>query len=182
VSSPAWLSFVEKLAPTIAQAIPIPGVGLAVSFIEQAMGWTGDNKPADPVAALQKAVESNSLTTDQIIALKNQDVEFQKFLKQKEIDLEQLQLQDVEGARQMQTARPSPVPAILSIIITLGFLGLLSAMLAGVDVTDNQAFLILIGALGSGFTQVLNFWLGSTRHSQNTASLNAETIATVARK
>jgi hypothetical protein len=179
VSTPSWLAFIEKVAPTVASAIGTPVAGMAVSAIEAALGITGGDGSTDKI---EQAITAGQLTGQQIADLKKADQDFAAKMKSLDVDLEKLQLEDVASARQMQVAQPSPIPATLSIIITLGFLGLLSAMLAGVDVTDNQAFLILIGALGSGFTQVLNFWLGSTRHSQTTASLNAETIATVARK
>ncbi len=179
MGTPAWLAFIERIAPTIASAVGTPVAGMAVSAIESALGITGGDGSTDKI---EQAIVNGQLTGEQIASLKKADQDFQAKMKALDVDLERMQLQDVEGARQMQVAKPSPVPAVLSIIITLGFLGILSAMLAGVDVTENQAFLILIGSLGAGYTQVLNFWLGSTRHSQSTASINAETVAAVARK
>ncbi len=179
MGTPAWLAFIERIAPTIASAVGTPVAGMAVSAIESALGITGGDGSTDKI---EQAIVNGQLTGEQIAGLKKADQDFQAKMKALDVDLERMQLQDVEGARQMQVAKPSPVPAVLSIIITLGFLGILSAMLAGVDVTENQAFLILIGSLGAGYTQVLNFWLGSTRHSQSTASINAETVAAVARK
>lgn len=182
MSTPAWLAFIEKMAPTVASAIGTPVAGMAVSAIESALGITGGDPSGTATDKIAAAVAAGQLTPEQIMALKKADQDFAAQMKKMDLDLEQMQLADVGSARAMQTAQPSPIPATLSIIITLGFLGILSAMLAGVDVTDNQAFLILIGALGAGWTQVLNFWLGSTRHSQNTASLNAQTVAEVAKQ
>jgi len=179
MGTPAWLAFIERIAPTIASAVGTPVAGMAVSAIESALGIAGGDGSTDKI---EQAIVNGQLTGEQIAGLKKADQDFQAKMKALDVDLERMQLADVEGARQMQVAKPSPVPAVLSIIITLGFLGILSAMLAGVDVTENQAFLILIGSLGAGYTQVLNFWLGSTRHSQSTASINAETVAAVARK
>jgi len=179
MSTPNWLQAVAKLAPTVASAFGTPLAGMAVSALETVLGITGGDGSTDKIA---QAIEQGKLTGEQVAAMKKADQDFAARMKELDIDLEKMQLADVEGARQMEVAKPSPVPAVLSIIITLGFLGILSAMLAGVDVTENQAFLILIGSLGAGYTQVLNFWLGSTRHSQSTASINAETVAAAARK
>jgi len=179
MTTPSWLQAVAKLAPTVASAFGTPLAGMAVSALETVLGITGGDGSTDKI---QEAIEQGKLTGDQVAAMKKADQDFAARMKELDIDLEKMQLADVEGARQMEVAKPSPVPAVLSIIITLGFLGILSAMLAGVDVTENQAFLILIGSLGAGYTQVLNFWLGSTRHSQSTASINAETVAAAARK
>lgn len=179
MSTPSWLAFIEKIAPTVASAIGTPVAGMAVSALESALGITGGDGSTDNI---QAAIEAGSLTGEQVAAIKKADQDFAVQIKKLDVDLDQMQLADVASARQMQTAQPSAIPAILSVIITVGFLGILATMLAGVDVTDNQAFLILIGALGAGWTQVLNFWLGSTRHSQTTASLNAQTVADVAKQ
>jgi hypothetical protein len=184
MSTPAWLAFIEKMAPTVASAIGTPVAGMAVSAIESALGITGVEAATidDKTSAIAAAIQAGQLTPEQIGALKRADQDFQVQMKKLDIDLDQMQLADVEGARQMQVAKPSPVPAALSIIITIGFLGILISMLGGVNVKENEAFLILIGALGAGWTQVLNFWLGSTRHSQTTASINAQAVATAAAK
>ena len=180
MSTPNWLQALARLAPTVASAFGTPIAGMAVSALESALGITGSDGSTDKI---QAAIESGQLTGEQITAMKKADQDFQARMKELDVKLDELQLQDVEGARQMQVAKPSPVPAILSIIITLGFLGILSAMLAGVDVTENQAFLILIGSLGAGYTQVLNFWLGSTRDSHEKTALLAQSIpANLAKK
>lgn len=173
MATPAWLAFIERVAPTIASAVGTPVAGMAVSAIEQALGITGGDGSTDRI---EQAIQTGQLTGEQIAGLKKADQDFQAKMKALDVQLDQLQLADVEGARQMQVAKPSPVPAVLSIIITLGFLGILSAMLAGVDVTENQAFLILIGSLGAGYTQVLNFWLGSTRDSHDKTALLAQSV------
>jgi hypothetical protein len=50
----------------------------------------------------------------------------------------------------------------------VGFFGILTAMLLGVlRVSDQQALLILLGALSAGFGSVLNFFFGSSRSSQS---------------
>jgi membrane protein DedA with SNARE-associated domain len=46
-------------------------------------------------------------------------------------------------------------------------LGLLTGRMTGyLKAEDNQALLLMLGALGVAFGQVINFWLGSTDGSQ----------------
>jgi hypothetical protein len=178
MSTPSWLAFVEKLAPTVASAIGGPIGGMAVTAIEGALGITGgDGSSTDKIEA---AITAGQLTGEQLAALKKADQDFAAKMKELDIQADQLQLADVEGARQMQVATPSNVPALLSGLIVLGYFGALIAMMFGVDVTDNNAFLIMLGALTGALTQVLNYWFGSTRHSQATASLLAQNTAAAA--
>lgn len=179
MATPGWLAAIERLAPTIASAFGTPVAGMAVSALESALGITGSDGSTDKIA---QAIQSGQLTGEQIAAMKKADQDFAAKMKELDVQLDQLQLQDVEGARQMQAATPSPVPAMLSGLIVFGYFGALIAMMFGIDVTDNNAFTIMLGALTAAVTQVLNYWFGSTRHSQSTASLNAQTIATAASK
>jgi hypothetical protein len=184
MATPAWLSAVERLAPTIASAFGTPVAGMAVSALESVLGITGTEAAStdDRMGKIQQALEAGRLTGEQIAAMKKADQDFAAQMKKLDVDLEQMQLADVASARQMQIAQPSNVPATLSSVIVVGFFGALVVMMAGINVKDNNAFLMMLGALTGALAQVLNYWFGSTRHSQTTASLNAETVATVARK
>ena len=74
----------------------------------------------------------------------------------------------------MQVATQSVMPAVLSVIVTVGFLGLLTGMMTGkLKAEDNQAMLIMLGALGVAFGQVMNYWLGSTQDSSRKTELLA---------
>jgi membrane protein DedA with SNARE-associated domain len=69
-------------------------------------------------------------------------------------------------------------PAALAVIITMGFLGLLTALMTGyLKAEDNQAMLLMLGALGVAFGQVINFWLGSTAESGRKTELMAQSPA-----
>jgi hypothetical protein len=151
---------------------------MAVSALESALGITGTSGTSTD--KIQAAIEAGQLTGDQIAAIKKADQDFAAKMKELDVQLDQMQLADVEGARQMQVAKPSPVPAMLSGLIVFGYFGALTAMMFGVDVTDNNAFVLMLGALTGAITQVLNYWFGSTRHSQNTASLLAQNTAAAA--
>ncbi len=156
------MEFLKSLAPLLGTAIAGPFGGLAASFLADKLGV--ESKTVD---AVTKALSDGKMTPDQVVQIKLAEMEFQKFTEANGITLEQLSVQNTQGARDMQIATRSWVPSALALIITLGYLGILIGMMLGaLKVTDNQALLILIGALASGFGTVLNFFLGSSQGSQ----------------
>ena len=69
----------------------------------------------------------------------------------------------LSSRRTMPMARPSMVPATLSIVVTVGFLGVLIGMMKGWLTTDSSdALLLMLGSLGTAWTGVMAFWFGTT--------------------
>ena len=58
-------------------------------------------------------------------------------------------------------------PVLVSVLVTLGFLAAVYGVFT-VPLTDmtGQVALVLLGTLAGGFTQVLNYWLGSSAGSR----------------
>ena len=57
-------------------------------------------------------------------------------------------------------------PIIVSIIVTIGFtvaINIMMFMKVDFSAASGQALLIMVGALGTSFTSVVNYWLGATR-------------------
>jgi hypothetical protein len=67
----------------------------------------------------------------------------------------------------MQIQTKSRIPAVLAILITIGFFGVLGGMLSGQLQAsgNNEALLILLGALGAAWGAVVNFYFGSSAGS-----------------
>lgn len=62
----------------------------------------------------------------------------------------------------------SKMPAILSVIVMVGyFIILMGMMTGGLVLADSQALLLMLGGLSTGFGIVLSFWFGSTSGSQS---------------
>jgi hypothetical protein len=163
------MDFLKSLAPLLSTALGGPFGGLAASFLADKMGI--ESKTVD---AVTKALSDGKMTPDQVVQIKLAELDFEKFTAANGITMEQLSVQNTQGARDMQIATRSWVPAALAIIITVGYLGILVGMMLDVlKVSDNQALLILIGALATGFGTVLNFFLGSSHGS----SVKSELLA-----
>ena len=170
-----FTAIIKTVAPWIGTALGGPLGGMAVEAAAAAFGLS--DKTAD---AVKQAI--GGATPEQLLALKNADQAFSlqmQALGFKQVtDLEALAAGDRRDARMMQTSTRSWVPAALSVIITVGFLGLLTGMMTGyMRAEDNQAMLLMLGALGVAFGQVINFWLGSTSESSRKTELLAQAPA-----
>jgi membrane-bound ClpP family serine protease len=108
-----------------------------------------------------------SATPDQLAAIKKIDADFKVQMKSLDIDLERISAGDRDSARQMQRETKDWVPKVLAIVITLGFFGILIWMLLnGMPKTGTEALLMMLGALGTAWTGVVNFYYGSSAGSK----------------
>jgi len=114
------------------------------------------------------------MTPEQITAIKTLEMQLQNEEKERGFKYADLAFKNTQGAREMQIATRSWVPAALSILITLGFFGILMGMMGGkLTTTDNQALLIMLGALAAAWGAVVNYWFGSSHGSQQKDELKA---------
>jgi hypothetical protein len=170
-----FTTILKTVAPWIGTALGGPLGGMAVTAAANALGLT--DKTTD---SLKQAL--SGVTPEQMLALKEADQAFSlqmQTLGFKQIsDLETIAAGDRKSARDMQTVTRSMAPALLSFVVTVGFLGLLTGMMTGyLKADDNQAMLLMIGALGVAFAQVINFWLGSTAESSRKTEIIAQSPA-----
>ena len=131
-----FTSIIKTVAPWIGTALGGPLGGMAVEAAANALGLS--DKTVD---AVKQAI--GGATPEQMLALKQADQAFalqMQALDFKQIsDLEALAAGDRASARSMQTAKPSPVPALLSIGVTTGYFGILiGVMLGWLRIDDSQ--------------------------------------------
>jgi len=150
-----------QVAPTIATALGGPLAGIAVKTLSSVLLGHENGSEEDVSAAITSA------TPDQLAALKKIDADFKAHMKELDIDLERIAAGDRDSARQMQTATKDWVPKVLAVVITLGFFGILIWMLLnGMPKTGTEALLMMLGALGTAWTGVVNFYYGSSAGSK----------------
>ena len=88
-------------------------------------------------------------------------------MKELDIDLERISSGDRDSARKMQMQTNDWIPRILALIITVGFFGILIWMLInGMPKNGTEALLMMLGALGTAWTGVVNFYYGSSAGSK----------------
>lgn len=167
-----WKNLVSTVAPWIGTALGGPLGGAAIGAVADALGLS-DKTEASIKAALTGATPEQLMavkTADQAFAVKMQELGYSDIEK-----LAQLAVENTKDARAMQTATRSRIPAVLAILITVGFFGILIGMLRGwLTLTDNQALLIMLGSLGASWGAVVNFFFGSTAESGRKTELLAK--------
>ena len=161
--------WIKTLAPLLGNALGGPLGGAAATFIASKLGLE-----ASTIEAVGEVLNSGKLTPEQISSIKLAEIEFEKFLKDNDIKLESLVVQDRASARDMQKATQSKMPAVLTLLITMGFFGVLGWMLYDAAVVDNPPVMIMLGALGTAWTGCCSYWFGTTSSSRAKTELIAQ--------
>jgi len=157
-----WKEVLGKIAPTAATLIGGPFAGLAVGMIGKAMGMEGST-----VTQIQSALTNSQLTGDQILAIKQMEIDLQKHLEDNGISLEQISANDRDSARKREIAVKDKVPAILAGVVTLGFFGTLCLLVFhDLPKEGHDVLLVLIGSLGTAWTTIIAYYYGSSAGSK----------------
>ena len=167
--------YVKTWAPGISAALVATGVGAPIAGGVAALGALANMfaLPAtathdDILAAVTNAADPD--TKLKIIAAENA---FQLATRDQDIKTLQVQLADVQGARDMHSSHEKTTGKTdinlytLSWVIVVGFFGVV-ALLLFVPIPTNQTNVIftLLGTLGAGFMLVLQFFYGTNRSSE----------------
>lgn len=164
-----WKKLLGTVAPLVGTALGGPLGGVAASYVADKLGLSDKT-----VAAVTDALKDGKLTPEQVSQLKQAEIDFQKFLKTNEIDLEKVHAADRNSARDMLKATGSYVPATLTFMVTLGYFLTLFGMLNGwFKASDSQVMLIMLGQLGTAWGVTIAFWFGTTKNSQEKTNLLA---------
>lgn len=164
-----WKKLLGSVAPVIGSVLGGPIGGVAASFVADKLGLSDKS-----ISAVEAALTDGKLTPEQLSQLKLADIEFQKFCKQNEIDLEKIYAEDRNSARQMMMATKSYVPATLTFLITAGyFITLIGMMTKQFQVADSQVMLMMLGQLGTAWGVAIAYWFGTTKNSQEKTNLLA---------
>jgi len=156
------MEWLKKVAPTIGTLLGGPLGGIAA----QALGdILGGEKTVD---AVTNALQKNTLTAEQLAAVKKADADLEIKMKEMGIEVEKLEAADRASARQMQQSTNSWTPPVLAAIVTTGFFGILMGLMTGdLKLWDHSGLTMLLGSLSSAWVCVISFYFGSS-HQQNT--------------
>jgi len=150
-----------QIAPTIATAIGGPVAGMAVKALAGALGLTPDASADDIQNAMMNA------TPEQLAAIKKVDADFKVQMKELDIDLERIAAGDRDSARNMQMQTNDWIPRAMAIMVTFGFFGILTWLLTkGVPPTGSETLIYMLGALGTAWTGIVQFYFGSSAGSK----------------
>lgn len=165
-----WKSIVRGTAPVLAGALGGPLAAAAVKVLGDSI-LGNPNATEDEVAAAVVA----GLSGEQIAAMKEAEQRFQLEMRRLDLEQEAASMADTANARALTvdlTKEKSPIAlgsSAISILIVVGFFGavyLLFIMDRMWDERTANLLNVLFGALTVSFTQVVNFWLGSSSGSK----------------
>lgn len=165
--------WIKTIAPLIGTALGGPLGGAAASFIADKLGVNEKT-----VEAVSKVLNDGKLSPEQIVQVKDAELEFKKFLETNKIKLEELAQQDRKSARDMLIATRAKTPAILTWIIVLAVLGLEGFLLVS-GTPDNIDPLVMgriMGTLDMALGLVLAYWFGTTSGSTAKTELLANSM------
>lgn len=151
------MDWLNQIAPSIATALGGPLAGLAVTAISKALGINEKD--------VQKTIEIGKLSAEQMMLLKQAELELQAKAQELGLNFEKLATDDRKSAREMQISTKSFVPAILAIGVTVGFFAILVGLMTD-NVTKSDALLLMLGSLGTAWTAIVSFYFGSSAHSE----------------
>jgi hypothetical protein len=143
--------------------------GAAASFIADKLGIESKT-----IEAVTDVLNSGKMTPEQLASIKLAEIDFQKFLRENDIKLEEIAAGDRNSARDMNKMTRSNVPAVLTMLITAGFFGVLGWMLYNPIAADSPPLLIMLGQLGTAWGVACAFWFGTTSGSAQKNQLLAQ--------
>jgi hypothetical protein len=151
------MDWLKTIAPTIATALGGPLAGLAIEAVSKAVGID----PKD----VQATISEGKLNSDQIMLLKQAEVDMAARAQEMGLDFAKLNVEDRKSAREMQAETRSYIPAILAVTVTVGFFGILIGMMTETFKTSD-ALMLMLGSLGTAWTGIIAFYFGSSAGSQ----------------
>jgi hypothetical protein len=154
-------SILGTLAPTLGAAIGGPIGGQAGQILSSILGVPNNPKAIE--------VAMNNITADQMVELKKAEIEFELQMKELEVDIFQLEVNDKQDARgkfnKDWTAR------IMGIAVVGGFMGYIFLVTLQPPEQNSEALInLVLGYLGGLASAVISFYFGAS----NTPDKNDE--------
>lgn len=151
----------SNVAPALGAALGGPLGGVAMKFIADKFTDGDTGKVEDFILAA---------APDTLLQLKLADKEFERQMKQLDVDVFALEVKDRDSARGLAKEKGVAVQATLSGAYTVMYFFTLYAFISGqAHVAEEHVGLVqgLIGALTAVQLQIMNFWFGSSRGSKD---------------
>ena len=155
------MSILEQIAPTIATALLGPAGNIAISLVSKALGI--DEKD------VQSTIESGKLTSDQLASIKQAEIELKAKAQELGLNFEKLATDDRKSARDMQVSTKSFVPALLSILIVVGWSMVQYFLLTHIIAQEMRELVArVLGTLDGALMLVLGFYFGGIHNASET--------------
>lgn len=163
-----WLETLKSLAPTVATALGGPLAGAAVTALGSVLGI-----PDATQASIANMFKDGQLTAEHLAEIRRLELQFQNDEKERGFKYADLEFKDKDSARQMQIATHSRMPAVLTVLVTLGFFGILSQLFYHPELKGNEIVMVMVGQLSAVWAGCVAFYTGTTFSSAGKNALLA---------
>ena len=144
---------INAVAPTIGQALGGPLGGLASQAISNVLGVKNDSK------SIEKALAH--ATPEQLAEIKKAELEFEKQMKELDVDVFKLENEDIQDAR--KTFAGDWTPKIFAMTIVLGFFAFVFYIVSDDWNREMEPLLnIILGGLLANVASVSSFYFGNS--------------------
>jgi len=160
-----WKQIVGTVAPTLATALGGPLAGAAASAVSQAIL----GKPTGTDTEIAEAL-AGTLTPDDLVKLKEAELNFKTQMRQLDIDLEKIAAGDRESARQREAAVRDETPRNLAYGYTFGYFAVLALIAFNGDAINagvKDMINVLLGVLSAAEVGIITYYFGSSAESAN---------------
>lgn len=164
----AWQDTLKTLAPTVATALGGPLAGAAVTALGAVFGIS--EPTSDKIA---KLFVDGQVSADNLAAIRKLELDYQNQEKERGFKYSELAFKDVDSARQMQISTHSKMPAVLTVLVTVGFFGILSLLFFHPELKGNEIVMVMVGQLSAVWAGCVAFYTGTTYGSANKNALLA---------
>lgn len=152
------MSWISKVLPTIGTLLGGPLGGIAAEAVGKVLGVS--DATTDTV---KKVLQSGNLSADQIAALQAADLQLKTRMAELGIETDKLAQMDRASARDMQIKVGSWVPAVLTLVTTVGYFSILIGLMTGdLKLWDNSAMTLLLGALTTAWGSIIAYYFGAS--------------------
>ena len=149
---------INAVAPTIGQALGGPLGGLASQAISNVLGVKNDSKSIENALA--------HATPEQLAEIKKAELEFEKQMKELDVDVFKLENEDIQDAR--KTFAGDWTPKIFAMTIVLGFFDFVFYIVSDDWNREMEPLLnIILGGLLANVASVSSFYFGNSHKGES---------------
>lgn len=172
--SSTWKSIISAIAPVIGAALPLPPPlgSMAMAKIVSALGLDQGATPKQVEKAMANA------TPEQLTALKKEDHAFDLQMKELDVDLERIEVDDRKSARLREVQTGDKTQRNIAYISLLGFFGVLGVQLylafIGMEMNSGvqRTLDVTTGVLFAMVFAVKDYYFGSSSGSKEKTRLS----------
>jgi hypothetical protein len=161
-------SILKAVAPLAATLITGPLGGLAVSALGEALGMSEPTRQK-----IEEVLTSGTLTGEQIAALRQADNALKVRMRELDIKVEELEVEDRKSARDRETKTGGITTPVLAWVVVGGFLAMAGGILFGGAKVESVVAGTIIGYVSAKAEQVLSYYFGSSRGSDDKSGMLA---------